>query len=135
MVLDTFHHLQKTLQGHGEELRRLTLRNDGNWQIRLRSCFGQAYFSTRRRRNTAFFESLSPYCCTDPALFGWWMRAIKTVWRSNLRKRKRGCLKVMSEDIIVGLDIGTTKILALVAEMKPEQPLQIIGWGRILPGV
>ena len=34
-----------------------------------------------------------------------------------------------SKDIIVGLDIGTSKIVALVAEVGPEGRLNIIGMG------
>lgn len=33
------------------------------------------------------------------------------------------------KDIIVGLDIGTSKIVALVAEVGPEGRLNIIGMG------
>lgn len=34
-----------------------------------------------------------------------------------------------SKELIVGLDIGTTKIVALVAEVSPEGRLNIIGMG------
>jgi len=34
-----------------------------------------------------------------------------------------------NKDIIVGLDIGTSKIVALVAEITPEDRLNIIGMG------
>ena len=34
-----------------------------------------------------------------------------------------------SKELIVGLDIGTTKIVALVAEINPEGRLNIIGMG------
>ena len=32
--------------------------------------------------------------------------------------------------VVVGLDIGTSKIAAIVAEMKPEGGLEIIGMGN-----
>ena len=35
-----------------------------------------------------------------------------------------------SKDLIVGLDIGTSKIVALVAEVSPEGSLNIIGMGQ-----
>ena len=35
-----------------------------------------------------------------------------------------------SKDLIVGLDIGTSKIVALVAEVTPEGSLNIIGMGQ-----
>jgi cell division protein FtsA len=35
-----------------------------------------------------------------------------------------------SKDLIVGLDIGTSKIVALVAETTPEGGLNIIGMGQ-----
>ena len=34
-----------------------------------------------------------------------------------------------SSDLIVGLDIGTSKIVAMVAEIKPEGGFDIIGYG------
>src|SRR6516162_1407714 len=34
-----------------------------------------------------------------------------------------------SKNLIVGLDIGTSKIVAIVAEMTPEQRLNIVGLG------
>ena len=34
-----------------------------------------------------------------------------------------------SKELIVGLDIGTTKIVALIAEINPEGRLNIIGMG------
>ena len=34
-----------------------------------------------------------------------------------------------SKEFIVGLDIGTTKIVALVAEINPEGRLNIVGMG------
>jgi cell division ATPase FtsA len=34
-----------------------------------------------------------------------------------------------SKDLIVGLDIGTSKIVALVAEVTPEGRLNVIGMG------
>ncbi len=34
-----------------------------------------------------------------------------------------------SKSIIVGLDIGTSKIVAIVAEIKPEGGFEIIGMG------
>ena len=34
-----------------------------------------------------------------------------------------------SKEIIVGLDIGTTKVVALVAEVSPDDRLNIIGMG------
>ncbi len=35
----------------------------------------------------------------------------------------------IERDLIVGLDIGTTKVVALVAEMSPEGVLDIVGYG------
>ncbi|MGH8743586.1 MAG: cell division protein FtsA, partial [Burkholderiales bacterium] len=37
-----------------------------------------------------------------------------------------------NKDLIVGLDIGTSKIAAIVAEMRPEGGLEIIGMGSHL---
>ena len=34
-----------------------------------------------------------------------------------------------SKDLIVGLDIGTSKIVALVAELTPEGRVNVIGMG------
>ena len=34
-----------------------------------------------------------------------------------------------NKEIIVGLDIGTTKVVALVAEVSPDERLNIIGMG------
>jgi cell division protein FtsA len=34
-----------------------------------------------------------------------------------------------SKNLIVGLDIGTSKIAAIVAEMKPEGGFEVIGMG------
>ena len=34
-----------------------------------------------------------------------------------------------SKEFIVGLDIGTTKVVALVAEINPEGRLNIVGMG------
>ena len=35
-----------------------------------------------------------------------------------------------SKDLIVGLDIGTSKIVALVAELTPEGRVNVIGMGQ-----
>ena len=34
-----------------------------------------------------------------------------------------------SKDLIVGLDIGTSKVVALVAELRPDGALEILGMG------
>ena len=34
-----------------------------------------------------------------------------------------------SKNLIVGLDIGTSKIAAIVAEIKPDATLEVIGMG------
>jgi cell division ATPase FtsA len=38
-----------------------------------------------------------------------------------------------NKNLIVGLDIGTSKIIAIVAEVKPEGGFEIIGMGKCDP--
>jgi hypothetical protein len=64
--------------------------------------------------------------CRTPAMGGrWrWICGIQTVSHCAFRPvRSRSQRKEMSrdsKDLIVGLDIGTSKIVALVAELTPE---------------
>jgi cell division protein FtsA len=37
--------------------------------------------------------------------------------------------KKQSDDIVVGLDIGTSKIAAIIGKLKPDQSLEIVGFG------
>ena len=37
--------------------------------------------------------------------------------------------KRADRNIIVGLDIGTSKVVALVGEIKPDQSIEVIGIG------
>ncbi len=46
----------------------------------------------------------------------------------NTAKRARGIVKD-NTNLIVGLDIGTSKIVAIVAEVLPDGGLNIVGLG------
>src|SRR6204780_5881031 len=69
----------------------------------------------------------------------WAGRAATDTWRSNRgRNRARrprqpqertALVKRVDKDVIVGLDIGTSKVLALVGEVTADSALEVIGMG------
>ena len=54
---------------------------------------------------------------------GWTFRKLE-VDRNIMTKR-------LVNEIIVGLDIGTSKVLAVVAEIKENQEIEILGVGQL----
>ena len=43
--------------------------------------------------------------------------------------------KKTEKDLIVGLDIGTSKVVAIVGEITPDNQIEIIGIGTSNPGI
>lgn len=86
---------------------------------RLLERFVEYYPSGERRRPTA---DGSRYAVSE-----WFCATCVAVASVNENKGK--AMSRERSDIIVGLDIGTSKIVALVAEVGPEGRLNIIGMG------
>ena len=48
---------------------------------------------------------------------------------------RRSMVKKIDKNLIVALDIGTSKIVAIVGEISPDNKIEIIGIGSILISV